>query len=104
MTAGEQDRNFARSPNGGAPKARGEVGAADPIARRGEMMLLVSLLLEDPDLVGAEALRRVARQLRLCADIPELAAPIVDCDPQRLDAVLLRMTANLLAATPRSDH
>ena len=99
MTAGEQDREFAPSPKGGPAR-----GGADLVGRRGEMVLLVSLLLEEPDLTGSEALRRVARQLRLCADIPELAAPLVDCDPQRLDTALLRMTANLLAASPRSDH
>jgi hypothetical protein len=104
MTAGEQDRTVAPSSKGAAAKARGEVGAAELIARRGEMVLLVSLLLEDPDLMGAEALRRVARQLRLCADIPELAAPIVGCDPEGLDPALLHMAARLLAAAPRSDH
>lgn len=49
-------------------------------------------------------LTRVARHLRLCADIPELAAPILGLDPLRLDPAILRAAARLLVAHPPRDH
>ena len=41
-------------------------------------------------------MRRLAGQLRLCADIPELAAA-AGCEPEAIDPTLMRAAAGLLA-------
>jgi hypothetical protein len=67
---------------------------------RAELILLVSLLMEDSDLEGTRVLSRLSRQLRLCADIPELAAPALGCDSRQIDPGLLRVVAGLLSGQP----
>ncbi len=71
----------------GDPDDRAEGGA--------ELLLLVKLLREDAELTGA--LRRLSRQLRLCAEIPQLAG-LEPEDGDSVDPDLLRKAASLLTA------
>ena len=68
--------------------------------RRPETLVLLELLIEDPGPDGAALMRRLAGQLRLCADIPELAAP-AGCAPEQIDPDLMRSAAGLLADAAR---
>lgn len=103
MTPG-QDTGFGRLVFEGDAALRGGLQADDLVVRRAELVLLISLLVEDPDPAQAVHLTRVARHLKLCADIPELAAPILGVDPGRLDPEILRAAARLLAPRPPRDH
>ncbi len=60
-----------------------------------ELLLLVKLLREDAELNGA--LRRLSRQLRLCAEIPQLAGLEPEAG-ESVDPDLLRRAASLLTA------
>ncbi|RAK59595.1 hypothetical protein DJ021_07160 [Phenylobacterium hankyongense] len=93
MAPGRQDRARRRPASGLRARA-----AADPDfgARWAELSLLISLLTEDPELRDSAVLIRLSRQLRLCADIPELAAPLLGCDPTQLNPDLLHAAAGLL--------
>lgn len=67
----------------------------DQVEGGAELLLLVKLLREDAELAGS--LRRLSRQLRLCAEIPQLAG----LEPEGAMAVdpgLLRKAATLLTA------
>ena len=63
---------------------------------RPEALLLVQLLIEDETGEGAMRMRRLAGQLRLCADIPELAEGM-GCDAGAIDPELMRAAAALLS-------
>lgn len=76
-------------------------GSAELAARRPETLLLIRLLIEDPGADGPALMGRLAGQLRLCADIPELAES-AGCEPARLDPVLMRAAAQLLSDAARS--
>lgn len=73
---------------------------ADLQARRLEMVLalVVTLLAEDISPETAPMRRRLCGQLRLCADVPDLAARALDCQPELIDAAALRAVARSLAA------
>ncbi len=62
------------------------------------LSLLVGVVANDPGLEESFALQRIAGQLRLCADLPELAAELVGCDAERIEPVMLRAAANIIAA------
>jgi hypothetical protein len=63
--------------------------------------VLLELLIEDPGPDGCALMRRLAGQLRLCADIPELAA-VAGCAPERIDPGLMRAAAGLLVEAARA--
>ena len=64
--------------------------------QRPEALLLVQLLIEDETGEGAIRMRRLAGQLRLCADIPELAEGM-GCAADAIDPDLMRAAAALLS-------
>jgi len=64
--------------------------------QRPEALLLVQLLIEDESGEGAMRMRRLAGQLRLCADIPELAEGM-GCAADAIDPDLMRAAAALLS-------
>lgn len=64
--------------------------------RRPEALLLVQLLIEDDAFDGGGRMRRLAGQLRLCADIPELVEGL-GCAADAVDPRLMRAAAALLS-------
>jgi hypothetical protein len=72
--------------------------------RRPEALVLVLLLIEDGDddgaLQGPDRMRRLAGQLRLCADIPELVEEL-GCSAEAVDPALMRAAATLLSDAAR---
>jgi hypothetical protein len=60
------------------------------------LTLLAKLLQEDPDAGDGGVARRLSGQLRLCADLPELAALALGCDSDLIDPELLRRAAQIL--------
>ena len=68
--------------------------------RRPEALLLLQLLIEDAGDDGAQLMRRLAGQLRLCADVPELAAA-AGWGLAEIDPGLTRAAAALLAEAAR---
>ncbi|MDB5447480.1 MAG: hypothetical protein JWQ97_2797 [Phenylobacterium sp.] len=68
--------------------------------RRPEALLLLQLLIEDAGDDGPQLMRRLAGQLRLCADVPELAAS-AGCAAATIDPGLTRAAAALLAEAAR---
>lgn len=74
-----------------------EAARRELASHRPEALLLVQLLIEeDEDGEGARRMRRLAGQLRLCADIPELAEGM-GCSPEAIDPNLMRAAAALLS-------
>jgi len=67
------------------------------------LSLLVGVVANDPGLEENYALQRIAGQLRLCADLPELAAELVGCEADRIEPVMLRAAANIIAAAGKPD-
>lgn len=59
--------------------------------------LMAAILSEDPDVQGRPVLHRLSGHLRLCADLPELAAAMLGCAPEAVDPQVLRSAAGLLA-------
>jgi hypothetical protein len=89
------------APEAGAwTPGRAEAARRDLALRRPETLLLLELLIEDPGPDGAALMRRLAGHLRLCADIPELAAT-AGCEPERIDPGLVRAAAGLLSDAAR---
>ena len=74
------------------PDAMGDASSAWPV-----LMLLVSVLVDDPDLGRPRSLGRLAGTLRLCADFPDLAVLALGCPERQIDPALLRRTAALLS-------
>lgn len=81
-----------------APRKPDELDAArrELAQQRPEALLLVQLLIEDETGEGAMRMRRLAGQLRLCADIPELAEGM-GCAADAVDPDLMRAAAALLS-------
>jgi hypothetical protein len=81
-----------------SPEKTNELDAArrDLARQRPEALLLVQLLIEDESGEGAMRMRRLAGQLRLCADIPELAEGM-GCAADAIDPDLMRAAAALLS-------
>jgi hypothetical protein len=69
--------------------------------RSPEALLLLQLLIEDCGDDGPRLMRRLAGQLRLCADLPELAEG-AGCPARTLDRGLTRAAADLLAEAARA--
>lgn len=69
--------------------------------RRPEALLLVQLLIEEDGFDGAGRMQRLAGQLRLCADIPELAEGL-GCPAGQVDPGLMRAAAALLSDAART--
>jgi hypothetical protein len=69
--------------------------------RRPEALLLVQLMIEDDGFDGVGRMQRLAGQLRLCADIPELAEGL-GCPADAVDPGLMRAAAALLADAART--
>ena len=67
------------------------------------LSLVVGVVANDPDLEEGLALQRIAGQLRLCADLPELAAELVGCDISRIDAAMLRAAAGVISTQGKPD-
>jgi hypothetical protein len=61
------------------------------------LALVVGVVANDPDLQGGVVLQRIAGQLRLCADVPELAAETIGCDVERVSPSILRAAAGVLS-------
>jgi hypothetical protein len=80
------------------PRKTDELDAAkrELAQQRPEALLLVQLLIEDETGEGAMRMRRLAGQLRLCADIPELAEGM-GCAADAIDPDLMRAAAALLS-------
>lgn len=78
-----------------------ESARRDLARRRPETLFLLQLLIEDPGPDGQALMRRLAGQLRLCADIPELAA-VAGCEPEAIDPSLMRAAAGLLSQAART--
>ncbi|HKR89878.1 MAG TPA: hypothetical protein VJS38_17045 [Phenylobacterium sp.] len=79
------------------PKTEDLAAARRELAhQRPEALLLVQLLIEDETGEGALRMRRLAGQLRLCADIPELAEGM-GCAADAVDPELMRAAAALLS-------
>jgi len=62
------------------------------------LSLVVGVVANDPDLEEGLVLQRIAGQLRLCADLPEMAAELVGCDVARIDEAMLRAAAAIIGA------
>lgn len=77
-------------------RGRSRLAAAELAARRPESFLLIRLLIEDPGADSPALMRRLAGQLRLCADVPEIAEAL-GCDPASLEPGLMRAAAALLS-------
>ncbi|ADG10086.1 hypothetical protein B7G68_08225 [Caulobacter segnis] len=60
------------------------------------LALVVGVVANDPDLQGSVALQRIAGQIRLCADLPDLAAETIGCDEERVCPNILRAAAEVL--------
>jgi hypothetical protein len=60
------------------------------------LALVVGVVANDPDLQGGVVLQRIAGQVRLCADVPELAAETIGCDIERVNPAILRAAAGVL--------
>lgn len=67
------------------------------------LSLVVGVVANDPDLEEGLVLQRIAGQLRLCADLPEMAAELVGCDIARIDAAMLRAAAGVISAAGKPD-
>ena len=67
------------------------------------LSLVVGVVANDPDLEEGLVLQRIAGQLRLCADLPELAAELVGCDISRIDAAMLRAAAGVIGTQGKPD-
>lgn len=67
------------------------------------LSLVVGVMANDPDLEEGLVLQRIAGQLRLCADLPEMAAELVGCDIARIDAAMLRAAAGVISAAGKPD-
>ena len=67
------------------------------------LSLVVGVVANDPDLEEGLVLQRIAGQLRLCADLPELAAELVGCDISRIDAAMLRAAAGVISTQGKPD-
>jgi hypothetical protein len=67
------------------------------------LSLVVGVVANDPDLEEGLVLQRIAGQLRLCADLPELAAELVGCDAGRIDPAMLRAAATIIGAAGKPD-
>jgi hypothetical protein len=89
----------ARALKAGA-RSRGRLGRAELAARHPETFLLLQLLIEDPGADSPELMARIAGQLRLCADVPELSEAF-GCEPETLDPALIRGAAELLSEAAR---
>jgi hypothetical protein len=61
------------------------------------LQLIAAILADDPDLQGGAGLRRVSGHLRLCADLPDLAAAMLGCEAEDIDPQILRSAAHLLS-------
>jgi hypothetical protein len=90
-----------------APSSAAERGSQsarrDLARRRPETLMLLQLLIEDPGPDGVALMRRLAGQLRLCADIPEFAAA-AGCEPEAIDPALMRAAAGLLAEAAQASR
>jgi hypothetical protein len=67
------------------------------------LSLVVGVVANDPDLEEGLVLQRIAGQLRLCADLPELAAELAGCDAERVDPALLRAAAAVIGAAGKPE-
>jgi hypothetical protein len=67
------------------------------------LSLVVGVVANDPDLEEGLVLQRIAGQLRLCADLPELAAELVGCEAARIDAQMLRAAAAIISAAGKPE-
>ncbi len=67
------------------------------------LSLVVGVVANDPDLEEGLVLQRIAGQLRLCADLPEMAAELVGCEEARIDAPMLRAAAAIIGAAGKPD-
>lgn len=60
------------------------------------LALVVGVVANDPELQGGGVLQRIAGQVRLCADVPELAAETIGCAIERVNPIILRAAAGVL--------
>lgn len=60
------------------------------------LALVVGVVANDPDLQGSGVLQRIAGQIRLCADLPDLAAETIGCPEERVCPNILRAAAEVL--------
>jgi hypothetical protein len=67
------------------------------------LSLVVGVVANDPDLEEGLVLQRIAGQLRLCADLPEMAAELVGCEIGRIDAAMLRAAAAIIGAAGKPE-
>lgn len=67
------------------------------------LSLVVGVVANDPDLEEGLVLQRIAGQLRLCADLPEMAAELVGCEEARIDAAMLRAAAAIIGAAGKPE-
>ena len=67
------------------------------------LSLVVGVVANDPDLEEGLVLQRIAGQLRLCADLPEMAAELVGCDISRIDTAMLRAAAGVISTQGKPD-
>ncbi len=60
------------------------------------LALVVGVLASDAELQGSLALQRIAGQMRLCADVPELGAETIGCPIERVNPAILHAAANVI--------
>ncbi len=60
------------------------------------LALVVGVVANDPDLQESAILQRIAGQIRLCADMPDLAADTIGCPEERVCPNILRAAAEVL--------
>lgn len=60
------------------------------------LALVVGLVLNMDGPEGTQVARRLAQQLAICAQDPDMTANIVGCDPDNIDAEILQATADFL--------
>jgi hypothetical protein len=68
------------------------------------LSLVVGVVANDPDLEEGLVLQRIAGQLRLCADLPELAAELVGCEAGRIDPAMLRAAAAIIGSAGKPEE
>lgn len=67
------------------------------------LSLVVGVVANDPDLEEGLVLQRIAGQLRLCADLPEMAAELVGCEVARIDEAMLRAAAAIIGTAGKPE-
>jgi hypothetical protein len=78
----------------------GQLHAVDRRANQAEatLALLVGLIGAHAELDGGYLLHRISQDMRLCAESPEIAAAIAQCDPDHVAPEMIRTAASAMGS------